>query len=57
MNNRIAKKIRKIIPPTDKIGRRNYRRMKKKYNAVSYKNRPQFLLLAASFFDNVKESS
>jgi hypothetical protein len=35
MNNKIAKKLRKIIPPTDEIGRKNYRRVKNKYNSLS----------------------
>jgi hypothetical protein len=43
MNNRIAKKIRKIIPPTDEISRRNYRRAKKKYTRLSEKAKPLFL--------------
>lgn len=43
MNNRIAKKIRKIIPPTDIIGRRNYRRAKKIYSKLSADAKPQFL--------------
>jgi hypothetical protein len=43
MNNRIAKKIRKIIAPTDEISRRNYRRAKKKYSKLSAQARPIFL--------------
>lgn len=43
MNNRIAKKIRKLIPPTDEVGRRNYRRAKKKYSNLSKGARIIFL--------------
>ena len=40
MNQRIAKKIRSIIPPTDKISKRNYRRAKKKYTRLSAAAKP-----------------
>lgn len=43
MNNKTAKKIREIIPPTDKISRRNYRRAKKVYSRLSKDAKPVFL--------------
>lgn len=35
MNKKISKRIRKIIPPTDEISRRNYQRAKEKYKSLS----------------------
>jgi hypothetical protein len=43
MNNRTAKKIRKIVPPDNAIARRNYRRAKKVYTKLSADARPIFL--------------
>jgi len=43
MNNKIAKELRAILPPTDPISRRNYRRAKKNYVKLSEKARPVFL--------------
>jgi hypothetical protein len=63
MNNKKAKQIRKIIPPTDEISKRNYRRAKKKYNKLSQDARPIFLEKLSEIFNsnssslNPKESS
>jgi hypothetical protein len=43
MNNKKAKEIRGIIPPSDPIGRRNYRRAKKTYSKLSGPARILFL--------------
>jgi hypothetical protein len=43
MRNSKAKEIRKIIPPTNEIGRRNYRRAKKAYAKLSTPAKPLFL--------------
>ncbi len=43
MNKKISKKLRKIIPPTNEIGRRNYQRVKEKYKSLSSDARPLFL--------------
>lgn len=43
MNKKISKKLRKIIPPTDEISRRNYQRAKEKYKSLSSDARPLFL--------------
>jgi hypothetical protein len=43
MNNKTAKKIRRILPPTDAISRRNYRRAKKVYTRLSKDAKPVFL--------------
>jgi hypothetical protein len=43
MNKKISKKIRKIIPPTDEISRRNYQRAKEKYKSLSSEARPLFI--------------
>lgn len=43
MNNRTAKKIRKIVPPNNPISRRTYRRAKKTYSKLSADARPVFL--------------
>lgn len=43
MNSKAAKELRAIIPPTDEIGKRNYRRAKKKYNKLSAEAKPIFL--------------
>lgn len=44
MNQRKAKEIRSIIPPTDPVSRRNYRRAKKKYNKLPALAKPLFLI-------------
>jgi hypothetical protein len=44
MRNTKAKEIRSIIPPTDPVSRRNYRRIKKNYSKLSEKAKPLFLL-------------
>jgi hypothetical protein len=44
MNNNVAKKIRKIIKPTDKITRRVYRRAKKQYTKTPSNLKKDFLL-------------
>lgn len=43
MNKKISKKLRKIIPPNDEIGRRNYQRVKEKYKNLSAKAKPLFI--------------
>jgi hypothetical protein len=43
MNKKISKKLRKIIPPTDEISRRNYQRAKEKYKSLSSEARPIFI--------------
>ena len=43
MNNKACKKIRKIIPPTDEISRRNYQRAKEKYKSLSSEAKPIFI--------------
>jgi hypothetical protein len=50
MNNKKAKELRKIIPPVDEIGRRNYRRAKKRYNKLSQDAKPIFLKNLEDFF-------
>lgn len=52
MNNRTAKKIRKIIPPSDEISRRNYRRVKKIYSRLSENAKPLFLGSLAKMMDS-----
>lgn len=52
MNNRTAKKIRKIIPPTDAISRRNYRRAKKIYTRLSKDAKPVFLKTFAKLMES-----
>lgn len=52
MNNRTAKKIRKIIPPTDAISRRNYRRAKKIYSRLSQDAKPVFLASFAKLMES-----
>ena len=43
MNNKISKKLRKIISPTDEISRRNYQRAKEKYKSLSSEAKPLFI--------------
>lgn len=43
MNNKTAKTLRSIIPPTDEVSKRNYRRAKKKYNKLPASAKPLFL--------------
>jgi hypothetical protein len=43
MNRRKSKTIKSIFPNSDPISRRNYRRAKKKYSALSSKAKPIFL--------------
>ena len=43
MNNRTAKKIRKIINPQDAITRKVYRRDKKQYNKTPKNLKAEFL--------------
>lgn len=50
MNGKIAKKIRKIIPPDNEVNRRVYRRFKKQYNKLSWRAKPIFLEEAKEFF-------
>jgi hypothetical protein len=63
MNNKIVKKIRKIIPPTNEINRRNYQRAKEKYKSLSKEARPIFIEELSKLFNshgsslNPKESS
>lgn len=51
MNNRVAKKIRSIIPPTDAVSKRNYRRAKKKYNRLPAEAKPLFLAYLAEIMN------
>jgi hypothetical protein len=44
MNNRIAKRIRKIINPSDPISRRVYRRAKEQYKKVPSPMKNKFLI-------------
>jgi hypothetical protein len=43
MNQRKAKEIRSIINPSDPIGKRNYRRAKKRYAKLSAQAKPLFI--------------
>lgn len=43
MRNKVARKLRSIIPVDTEIGRRNYRRAKKKYSQLSAEARPLFI--------------
>lgn len=52
MNKKISKKIRKIIPPTDEISRRNYQRAKEKYKSLSSEARPLFIEQLAKIFES-----
>ena len=56
MNNKISKKIRKIIPPTNEINRRNYKRAKEKYKSLSNDAKPIFLEKLSKIF-NLDSSS
>ena len=51
MNNRAAKKIRKIINPQDSITRKVYRRAKKQYNKTPKKLRADFLASLSLILD------
>lgn len=50
MNAKKAKAIRQIIPPTNAIARRMYRRAKKQYNKVPKHAREDFLIGLAHLF-------
>lgn len=52
MNNKIVKKIRKIIPPTNEINRRNYQRAKEKYKSLSKEARPIFIEELSKLFNS-----
>ncbi len=52
MNNKISKKIRKIIPPTNEINRRNYKRAKEKYKSLSSEARPIFIEELSRLFNS-----
>jgi hypothetical protein len=52
MNNKKAKELRKIIPPVDEISRRNYRRMKKKYDKLPKEAKPLFLAELTFIFNS-----
>lgn len=43
MNSKKAKELRSIIPPNDPIGRKNYKRAKKKYTSLSKDAKVLFL--------------
>lgn len=51
MNNRVAKKIRKIINPQDTITRKVYRRAKKQYTKTPKNLKADFLVSLSSILD------
>lgn len=56
MRNKVAKQIRDIIQPENEVGRRTYRRAKKKYSSLSAAAKPVFVQALASLFAKGSES-
>lgn len=50
MRNKVAKEIRGIIKPENEVGRRTYRRAKKRYSSLSAEAKPIFVKALANLF-------
>ena len=53
MNQRVAKKLRKICNPIDPVSKRVYRRLKRQYTRVPHHAKRDFIELLESTFSQI----
>tara|TARA_Y100001938_G_C8078272_1_gene427508 strand:- start:2051 stop:2260 length:210 start_codon:yes stop_codon:yes gene_type:complete len=53
MNQRVAKKLRKICNPIDPVSKRVYRRLKRQYTRVPHHAKRDFIKLLESTFSQI----